>query len=338
MKSTLLKASFIFLLMSLMGAGCKKNEDNEIKISEIKIFDNASPTDISFANKSIGYISASVEINEGTAVIAKTKNGGVTWEVLPVYIGNSPSALIRNIYAKSTDSIYATYTSQDDRCGVCFSKDGGLIWNNLGNLPCGAAYNGILFKTSQIGFICRAGDILRTFDGGNTWYTVFDFDGFDGIGKLFFTSDKIGYAYGGFISDHGSSGTLLKTTDGGNSWTELTSLLECITCLSFIDNDIGYAFTYNNNIYKTINGGDSWSLVNNLDGLGSCYYAAVVNGKTKYLASGISVFQTTDDFKTISEVYKSTVYGADLSIKAVNPSNKNIFILSSKQSVIKIVQ
>lgn len=321
-----------------MGAGCEINEDNEIEITEIKIFENASPTDISFANNSIGYISASVEINTGTAVIAKTTNGGDTWKVIPVYIGNSPSALLRNIYAKSIDSVYATYTSQDNKCGVCFSKDGGITWNNLGNLPCGAAYNGIYFKTPSIGFICRAGDILQTIDGGNSWNTIFDYDGFAGIGKLFFTSDKIGFAYGGFISDHGSSGTLLKTTDGGNSWTELTSLLECITCLSFIDNKIGYAFTYKNNIYKTINGGNTWTLANNLDGIGSYYYAASVDGKTKYLASGISVFQTTNDFKTVSEIYKSAIYGNDLSIKAVKPSIENIFILSSKQSVIKIVQ
>lgn len=257
MKPTIIRFSAFVFLVALSGAGCEKDEGSSIEISEIKLFDNASPTDIGFANKSIGYICTNVEINTGTAVIAKTKDGGVKWEVIPVYIGNSPSALIRNIYVKSADSIYATYTTHDNSCGVCFSKDGGLIWNNLGTLPCGAAYNGIFFKTSLIGFICRAGDVLRTLDGGYTWDTVFDYAGFDGIGKLFFTSNKIGYAYGGYIGDQGSSGTLLKTSDGGNSWIELTSLSECITCLSFINDDIGYAFTYKNNIYKTIDGGAS---------------------------------------------------------------------------------
>jgi photosystem II stability/assembly factor-like uncharacterized protein len=338
MKATLFKISSISLFLSLILAGCEKDKGTEIEISETKIFDNAIPTDISFASKNIGYISASSEINTGTAVIAKTKNGGLSWEILPVYVEKSPSALIRNIYAKSIDSIYATYTSQDDRCGVCFSKDGGLTWGNLGLLPCGAAYNGIFFKTFQIGFICRAGDILQTLDGGNTWNTVFDWDGFGGIGKLFFTSNKIGYAYGGFVGDHGSFGTLLKTVDGGNTWAELTSLLECITCLNFIDNNVGYAFTFENNIYKTTDGGISWKLIKNLDGIGSLYYAAITDGKTKYLASGNSIFQSTDDFKTVTEIYKSTVSGAELSIKAAKFSNETIFFLSSMQSVIKIVQ
>ena len=325
MKTTFFKIGTFILLFALTGAGCRKDEDKKNEISETKIFDNAIPTDISFANENIGYISASSEINTGTAVLAKTKDGGLSWEVVPVYIGKSPSALIRNIYAKSIDSIYATYTSQGEQCGVCFSKDGGLTWDNLGLLPCGTAYNGIFFKTSRIGFICRAGDILQTLDGGNTWNTVFDWDGFGGIGRLFFTSDKIGYAYGGFVADHGSFGTLLKTVDGGNTWAELTSLLESITCLNFIDNDVGYAFTFKNNIYKTIDGGISWKLIKNLDGIGSLYYAAITDGKTKYFASGNSIFQSIDDFKTVTEIYKSTVSGAELSIKAAKSSNETIF-------------
>lgn len=329
----------LVLLAVLLGVECKKDHTDDESIYVTQVFANAIPTDISFANKNVGFISGSVEINTGTAVIAKTIDGGESWKVLPVYIENSPSALIRNIYAKSADSIYATYSSRDSRCGVCFSKDGGLSWRNLGNLVCGAAYNSVFFRTSQIGFICRAGDILQTIDGGSTWNTVFDYDGLSGIGVLFFTDSKIGYAYGGYISDYGGSGgTLLKTIDGGNSWKELHSLRECITSLNFIDNEVGYAFTYKNNIYKTVNGGGTWSLLNNLDGVGSGFYASVGKGKTKYLAFGTYIFKTTDDFKTVTKIYKSLVSGSELSIKAIVPSEKSIFILSSTQSVIRIVR
>ena len=276
-------------------------------------------------------------MNTGTAVIAKTIDGGNVWKVIPVYIDKSPSTVIGNIFAKSVDSIYATYTnSRDDRCGVCFSKDGGNSWSNLGNLRCGSAHTGINIKTAQTGFVCWTGDILRTQDGGQNWETVFYYDGVGGVGRLFFTSDKVGYAYGGFAGEHGSFGTLLKTIDGGNTWTEMNSLNEFVNCLSFTNDQTGYAFTYNNNIYKTTNGGDTWTLLNNFNGLAGSYYAAVVKNKIKYFGSGFSVFKSVDDFKTIEPIYKDTINNVDFSLKAVQPSDKFIFMLSSKQSVIKI--
>lgn len=330
--------NIIFLIITcIIFVSCEDCNKSKENISVIKIFDNAIPTDISFANKNVGYISGGFEINTGTAVIAKTIDGGNTWKVIPVYIDKSPSTVIGNIFAKSSDFIYATYTnSRDDRRGVCFSKDGGDNWVDLGNFKLGGAYSGIYFKTSQIGFVCTSGDVLRTQNGGQNWDTVYNYDGFGGAGRLFFTSDKVGYAYGGFAGDHGSFGTLLKTIDGGNTWIEMNYLSEFINCLSFINDQTGYAFTYDNNIYKTTNGGETWVLLNNFNGLGASYYAAVIKNKVKYFSSGFTIFSSVDDFKTIEPIYKDTLSNVDFSLKAVQPSDKCIFILSSKQSVIKI--
>jgi photosystem II stability/assembly factor-like uncharacterized protein len=317
---------------------CKKDQLYE-DISEINVFNNtAKPTDMSFVNRLEGFVSASYEIDDGAAVIAKTIDGGSTWKKIPVYVDAIPTTIIRNIFAKSIDSVYATYNLKDDRRGVCFSKDGGLTWANLGNIIAGGGYSGIYFKTGQIGFVCSSGDIFQTKDGGNNWETVFDYDGFGGIGKLFFTSEKTGYAYGGFVNDHGSFGSIVKTNDGGNTWTELTSMLEFVTCLAFTDDNTGYAFTFENNIYKTTNGGTNWVLMKNITGTGSSYYSAIVSGKIKYIASGPSIFKTTDDFRTITEIYKSPLYLAELSVNAVRPSENTLFFLSSQQAVINIVQ
>jgi len=317
---------------------CKKDNLCSETITETKLFNNAVPTDISFTNELVGFVSSGIETDLGTAVIAKTIDGGKNWEKISVYIEKSPSANIRAIYAKTPDSIYATYNSRDDRRGVCFSNDGGLTWINLGNIIASGAYSGICFKTGQTGFVCSSGDIFQTRDGGISWKTVFDYSGFGGIGKIFFTSDMIGYGYGGFIADNGSNGTIVKTTNGGDNWTELTSMQEFVTCLSFENNNIGYAFTFDNNIYKTTDGGTNWLLLNNLNEVGSSYYSTIVNSNIKYIASGSSVFKSTDDFKTITKIYTSPIYSTELSIKAVKPSDNTIFILSSQQSVIKVVQ
>ncbi|NVO10146.1 MAG: hypothetical protein HXX16_09315 [Bacteroidales bacterium] len=337
MKAIVINKTLIITgILLLPLTSCRKDHQPCESFTETKVFNTAGTSDMSFANKYVGFISGGIEFDMGIAVIAKTIDGGVSWVKIPVYIESSPSALIRNIFAKGVDSVYATYTSRDSRFGVCFSKDGGLTWNNLGNFTVDVGYSGLYFKNSKLGFVCRAGDILQTKDGGSTWDTVFDYDGFGGIGKLFFTSDKIGYAYGGFVDDYGSFGTLVKTTDGGDTWTELTSMQKFVTCFSFVDDNTGYAFTFDNDIYKTTDGGDSWVLLNNITGQGCSYYSAIVTGKTKYFGTGWSIFKTTDDFKTIKRVYESPVYNAELSVRAVQTSENTLFFLSSQQSIIKI--
>jgi photosystem II stability/assembly factor-like uncharacterized protein len=317
------------LIVILLFPACRKDDFSCENIIETKIFYTAGPTDISFANKNVGYISGGIESDIGTAVIAKTNDGGNTWIKVSVNIENSPSANIRSIYAKSIDSVYVTYNSQDDRRGVCFSDDGGLTWLNIGNLTVGVYYN-VLFKDKLTGFVCCSGDILQTKDGGNTWETIYSDEDFGGIEKLFFTSNQIGYAVGGY----GDYTYILKTTDGGDTWTEVASMDKFITCLSFNSNNIGYAFTHENEVYKTTDGGITWKWLNKLE-VGP-YFSAAIAGNTKYFATGNTIYKTADDFKTITEIYTSSVYNAELSIKAVSPSNNTIFILSSQQSVIKI--
>ncbi len=325
------------IILSLI-VSCKKDNQTYESIKEIEVFKGtAQPTDMSFANGRIGYISGSFDLDLGCAIIAKTIDGGLSWVQIPVYVEGRPSAQIRNIYAKSADSVYATYNSQDESFyGVCFSNNGGISWSNLGNFSVNGAYNGIFFKNSKVGFVCFAGDIRQTNDGGSTWNTAYIHEGYDMIGKLFFTSERIGYAYGCINNDLGSIGLIVKTTDGGNTWMELTSMQEAVTCLSFSDDKIGYAFTSDNNIYKTTDGGINWTFLNNITGQGCSYYSAIVTNKTKYFVTGWSVFKTTDDFKTVKRVYESPGNNANLTISAAQPSGNTIFFLSSLRSVIKI--
>lgn len=323
-----------FLLLFLVS--CEKDNQPDETIREIQVLNGtAGPTDMSFANSNVGYISCGFDFDAGVAVIAKTVDGGANWQKIPVYVGSTPTTIIRNVFAKSVDTVYATYHSYVDY-GVCVSKDGGGTWSKLGYFTANAAYSGLFFKDTREGFVCGSGDIYQTKDGGNTWNTVFDYDGLDGVGLLFFTSNRVGYAYGCFIGDHGSFGVIVKTTDGGDSWAELPSMQEAVTCLAFADDNVGYAFTYGDNIYKTADGGDSWTLLNNITGIGYSYYSAIVTGKAKYLGTDRYILKTTDDFKTVKMIYQTPGYSPYLSVRAVKPSENTLFFLSSEQSVIKI--
>lgn len=245
---------FLFFFM----VSCSKIDIHSIKetITEHKVFDQAGISDMSFVNKNTGFISGTYDMDAGAALIAKTSDGGITWQQIPVYI-NSPTSIIRSIYAKNKDTIYATYNAINNTYGVCFSKDGGMSWNALGSPKPFVAYTGLFFKNAKVGFVCGGGSVWKTNDGGHTWQQKYYTNNFLGIGKLFFTSKLIGYAYGGFCDDGGCSGIIVKTTDGGDSWKPLP-LKELATSLNFISNDVGYAFTFDNNIYKTTDGGMSW--------------------------------------------------------------------------------
>jgi photosystem II stability/assembly factor-like uncharacterized protein len=326
----------IYYFFSLLLFSCEKDNQPSETITETKVFNTAQPTGISFANQNVGYISGGVEFDVGAAVIAKTVDGGASWEKITVYIDGHATAQISSIFAKSADTVYISYNSRVDEPGIGFSKDGGLTWNQLGNLTSSGGFSSVYFINSQVGIVCSGNYILRTLNGGLSWVGVFKNTGFSNFSKLFFTSKMVGYAYGGFAWDSSVGGIMVKTSDGGDNWMELTSLQEYITCLSFVDDNTGYAFAYSNSIYKTDNGGATWTQLNSIMGVGSAYYSAIVERKAKYFGSGHSIFKTTDDFKTITSIYRSPVYLAELSIKAIKPSENTLFFLSSQQSVIKV--
>src|SRR2546428_11334513 len=90
----------IAFAMFCISSSCKK-ENVPIKSEEIleyKIFSEAQPSDISFLNEDIGFISSSVEPSIGSATIAKTIDGGKHWETIPVSVDNSPTTVLRTIY------------------------------------------------------------------------------------------------------------------------------------------------------------------------------------------------------------------------------------------------
>lgn len=101
--------------------------------------------------------------------------------------------------------------------------------------------------------------IMRTNDGGTTWdsiplntasttYT---------ISELCFTDNDNGYAGG----TNNAFQSILKTSDNGSTWSDVTpdpTSINQINAISFTDPLTGYA-TDETNLYKTTNGGNSWT-------------------------------------------------------------------------------
>lgn len=90
--------------------------------------------------------------------------------------------------------------------------------------------------------------IIKTTDGGMTWNTVLNLLS-DQLKSVFFTDANTGYAVG-------SSGTIIKTIDAGLTWDAQSSgTTSWLNSIYFPTFDTGYIVGDNGTILKTTNGG-----------------------------------------------------------------------------------
>lgn len=105
----------------------------------------------------------------------------------------------------------------------------------------------------------NVGTILRSINGGQTW-TVIPSGVTTNLFSIFFLNNSIGWT-------GGENGTLLKTTDGGLNWNLETfpDIYSTITSIYFVNSTTGYIsanfMTSFSDIYKTTNGGVSWTMI-----------------------------------------------------------------------------
>lgn len=149
------------------------------------------------------------------------------------------------------------------------TNDGGDSWESINssinyeqNLGGGALF----FNDSQNGwYVASKKTILKTTSGGNSWKTVdcgysLTPSQFLHFTNLFFIDSNTGWVIGYLGNINGSPyvGVILKTTDSGNSWIS-QEFSEVIYATYFTSTNIGYVAGAAGKIYKTIDGGLTWS-------------------------------------------------------------------------------
>ncbi|MEP7127574.1 MAG: YCF48-related protein, partial [Chitinophagales bacterium] len=78
------------------------------------------------------------------------------------------------------------------------------------------------------------------------------------LNDIYFVNDTTGYTCGG---DRYIEGNILKTTDGGTTWMPQGETLEkALSRIQFISADTGFIVGIDGKIYRTYNGGNSYSL------------------------------------------------------------------------------
>jgi photosystem II stability/assembly factor-like uncharacterized protein len=189
--------------------------------------------------------------NSYISVILMTWDGGETWWRKQIPDGGKLSDVCFSDFnhgwtVSITGMIYRTYNG-----GVNWSlvlDDGPFIWFEMVSFA--DQYNGWAGDTHD-------GKIYITHDGGSNWtikdpnYSFFD---------LCYVNSTIGYSCGERFLNNGPDGFVRKSVNGGNSWFNTAAFdMNYPSALEFIDTLTGWVVGSSGAIFKTANGGESWT-------------------------------------------------------------------------------
>lgn len=187
--------------------------------------------------------------------VMKSTNGGSTWTVTPLNYTVGQRQIINRLimHPINHDTLLAVGTD-----GINRTVNGGNSWTKVKS---GRFYD-IEFNTNNPDIVYAVRDsVFRSLDGGATWSVLTGSPKFTGRVAVETTAanDSVIYAMD-------QSKKFVKSTDAGATWTTYTitgltlyGYYDNVLSVSPVDENTVYVAGYN--MYKTINGGSSWSQV-----------------------------------------------------------------------------
>jgi len=238
----------------------------------------------------VAFASATLAV-AGSYKMYNSINGGATFSG-PYTVTNFND--FRDItFRTPTDGI-----AVDNFCQLARSTDGGQNWTASTIKPCGgsAELKDIDFPTSLVGYFCgHNGSVFKSTDGGALWLPVTA----PGASNVNYKAIGFTDANTGFITGKTTSGqdtfVFKKTIDGGTSWIDLKKAIiaagvkatNIISSFSFLNSSIGYLID-ENKIYKTTDGGTTWSLDFTSTAAGNAFFNKIVATPNVVMAVGQS--------------------------------------------------
>jgi photosystem II stability/assembly factor-like uncharacterized protein len=200
-----------------------------------------------FPDDMTGYLFKSSEQNY------KTVDGGITWKRMRFAEDYHESTTAVHFFSKDV----GLYTSEKN---IFSTTDGAKTWKK----PTISDYSPatvMTFANNKIGYMGTDKRIYKTLDAGLSWQGIYELPANRHISKLQFPSVNVGYSlYSDF--DGTADNRLYKTVDQGSTWKAITVPGEPrLGAIYFFDEQSGFV-TAQGALYKTENGGDSWTRIN----------------------------------------------------------------------------
>ncbi len=225
---------------------------------------------IAFRNQLEGY-------GVGSNFVIHTKNGGLNWTRL--------DGTMQKVHFPTPENGYAV-----GYFGVAFkTTDKGNNWTPM-HVNTLQYLNDVHFINKDTGYVVGGAEIHRTLDGGETWNPIPN-PSTSSLYSVHFTDYNHGVA-GGYRR------TLMVTNDGGATWTHTynSSATVYYMEITFTTPLNGYFCSTSGEIFRTTNGGTSWTIMGLGSSLNSIYFSDVNNGWV--VGSGGSIQHTGDGGNT----------------------------------------
>lgn len=245
------KVVFFLSIMALAASALAQWEYSHYDVYPDQMFDCACVDSSTFwAVGSFGYV-------------IKSTDSGRTWSQF------SYAHLTDALYEVSFPDLKHGFAASQYGVTVIATSDSGNTWQIACQNLLVNRISGLKFVDSLNGYISGANTIYRTTDGGFSWTAPDSFIlGFSTI-DLFIVNKDTAWACGHTGNDPYMP-LIIKTTDGGHLWNIITAFGDTldghVRSIAFLDGSYGWAtvqptHSYDNYLYKTIDSGQSWSLI-----------------------------------------------------------------------------
>lgn len=233
---------------------------------------NFALQDIYFLNDNIGFACGANFNSQYEAVIIKTTNGGNTW-ISKFAPGN---------YILSNIKFF------NDNTGIAVSTFGNIFrttnqgenWNAI-TPPVTEYFNKVNIVSSTVGYITGHNfTVLKTVNSGSSWQ-VQSHGILNSLTDSYFIN-----ATTGFVTSTSNPGMgLLKSTNEGVNWSYQNTQKQ-FESVYFVNQTTGFASGVYGVVYKTSNGGNSWSLKDSIGNNTDLYSIHFANENTGYIVGG----------------------------------------------------
>lgn len=230
---------------------------------------------VAFSDAQVGYAAGGIFGQTSTPLIARTEDGGATWQA----VTTPESGMINKLTLVPGGGIWARgyYPWPDEGVFIWYSPDGLTFSPRTVTTPTDGEINEVVFPTAQTGYAFgKIGKIgtdnpvplaLKTVDGGDTW-TELNLPLSEGVlDDAYFFDEQTGFVAG----SSSGQGVILKTSDGGATWSEAARVSGSkvfFTQIKFANNQFGCTLGYllddgnhKNLVLATTNGGMTWNEV-----------------------------------------------------------------------------
>jgi photosystem II stability/assembly factor-like uncharacterized protein len=188
--------------------------------------------------------------------LIETFDGGATWS--DVDLGTTSTDPLYNVDCVDANICIAIGNSGTGGPDIYRTSNAGVTWQRVTAFPVGGSWYHIDFVSPTVGFMGSNGATTRTTDGGATWTLMSGYPSCPVMYGMDFRDSLVGLTGGDRVSGPDSGPGIFKTTDAGVTWVRKFS--QSANDVLWLNDTTAIAIV-GTSIYRSIDSGETWSLI-----------------------------------------------------------------------------